>query len=396
MGNVCTRDADSDFEVQPQFQKEPQQTPIEDPYHIQNSNYPVDNYAEPYAAPAPEVEKNQPSNPVYISEPVYQPEEVKPVVEEKPIYEEPVYVAPEPEQKPESIQQAKPQPVVEPVPVEEQKPVRYIAQPEHVPFQGEYVPLSNSNKDMYKLDPTPEADAGFKARPVRDPRKLTTDQDLLTAPQGELHHVPTGNYYYGGLRDNKPHGWGNCVTRNGSWTQGFFKNGKEVSHVRQATYDGKVYEGDFSNGYAQGEGKLYRRNGNVIYSKTWNKGLPQGKFIEKDSKGNFIFEGAQTQKGIDGPCKLYKKDFTVTGTFKDGTATEPLTKTYTSGVVYQGKLDANLLEHGYGKSDLGGGRKYEGIYYHGKPHGTGFLINEDGRLVKQKYNHGVYNRPPRP
>ena len=72
--------------------------------------------------------------------------------------------------------------------------------------------------------------------------------------------------------------------------------------------DTLLFEGKYSNGEKNGEGKEYNDNGKLIFEGRYSKGKRNGKGIEYDKDGKVIFKGEYSNGIINGKGKEYNKD----------------------------------------------------------------------------------------
>ncbi|CDW87367.1 morn repeat protein [Stylonychia lemnae] len=159
-----------------------------------------------------------------------------------------------------------------------------------------------------------------------------------------------------GLRDGR----GTQTWVDGSYYEGYWKNGKSHGRGRLIHSVGDVYEGLWVNDMANGKGKLVIYEGPVYVGDFLND-QQTGKGIETLPSGDY-YEGSFVNGAKEGQ-----------GVFK-----------WVDGSMYSGQFKQNMI-HGYGKYTWADGRCYQGYWIKGKMHGKGVFTWLDGRKYEGEY-----------
>ncbi|MDF2650751.1 MAG: hypothetical protein K0Q73_6556 [Paenibacillus sp.] len=181
-------------------------------------------------------------------------------------------------------------------------------------------------------------------------------------------------------------------------------NGKPDGRGKLVHKGTLLYEGDFKEGFVEGQGKMYDVNNPASYyegSFQNNRFQGQGKLVYDD--GDY-YVGPFVNGMREGSAKMYLKDGTLAfdGLFKDDARNGLGTGYYGADYKYVG-LYANNRFHGQGKMYYKGnldfegewnqeqkvrGKKYvngelvyDGSYRNDKPHGYGTFINKSGETT---------------
>ena len=187
---------------------------------------------------------------------------------------------------------------------------------------------------------------------------------------------------------NEYHGYGKLYNKNGELIyEGEFKNGKRHGKGKlKVDIDGKVlfYEGEFENGELKETFRIYdvaldENDKYTGYGKLYNDKselIYAGEF----KNGKFHGRGIEKKTWYD----TVKKKVFFNGNFKNGIVTETFE-------IYDGALDENGKYTGYGKLYDGeiGKLIYEGEFKNGQRHGKGKEYSDDGKVVYEgAYKNG--------
>ena len=122
--------------------------------------------------------------------------------------------------------------------------------------------------------------------------------------------------------------------------------------------DGSIYSGDFKNGDKNGVGICFYP-GQMVYRGNWSNGLPDG-------RGTMELANGERQAGLweKGKLKSNQSDY--------GRARTPAPNTL------EEKCLSGNCENGYGVYQSADGRRYDGPFKDGKPHGNGIYYFPNG------------------
>ncbi len=158
--------------------------------------------------------------------------------------------------------------------------------------------------------------------------------------------------------------------KNGSNYIGELKNGKRDGYGQYAYVNGSQYEGNWKNGEKHGDGKLIYNSG-AFYQGSWENGKRHGIGVYIDSRGN-KYIGKWNSGMKRGFFKVvYQNDDVFEGVFEHDTI-----KMIEMKVSELGKNEKNPFEGMYrphGILTLKDGRKYCGQMKNKSPHGYGAM-----------------------
>lgn len=130
--------------------------------------------------------------------------------------------------------------------------------------------------------------------------------------------------------------------------------------------DGSYYVGENVSGKPHGKGRLYDKNGSLVYHGDWENGSFHG-------IGRALYPDGQ-----------------YSGQFVHGKREGTGTYRYDNGNVFQGTLRKNQFV--FGSMRYTNGDTYEGEWKNYKPHGLGKIIFKNGGERKGKWKDGVYQK----
>ena len=227
---------------------------------------------------------------------------------------------------------------------------------------------------------TDEAGEALDKHMLRNIQTIPSLHEYQRNPIGMLLLKSTRRTYYGQMDGGVPNGWGISITRLGNAFEGIYKNGKLVSHARWYTPDGNLYEGQMISKQKHGKGRLIRPDGRILSCENWRFDKPVGQYEEYDKDHNLTFRGARTDKGdLTGPCLVVTEVSTIEGCFREGAPAGTFTVCYANGSRYKGELDSQLRESGTGDFTFVDGRRFQGPFLAGHPHGTGWFFTDSGK-----------------
>lgn len=231
--------------------------------------------------------------------------------------------------------------------------------------------------------------------------------------------------YYGFVKNNKPDGEGELITRNKDTIFGEWKNGKLDGYAEVLTEDyyvegewgqgmlnghayfiypnSSVYNGDFLNGKKSGYGEYFYQDelyqgewkddkfhgfghysyaDGKSYSGDWKEGIQDG--IGTFETEEILYFGSLANGSVNGYGEvLYKNSGDIYyGDFEESIKSGTGTYLFEDGNSYQGEF-VNDLFNGVGVFTFNDGTEYHGDFYNGKIYGEGslYLIENDETLV---------------
>ncbi|KAM3137147.1 hypothetical protein pb186bvf_010693 [Paramecium bursaria] len=184
---------------------------------------------------------------------------------------------------------------------------------------------------------------------------------------GEGQLIVHGNYQYNGHFENGAfHGYGN-LHQGELVYEGQFKDGNFNGTGKMIMASHDVYVGLFLNGQFHGEGQYVWSNGD-IYSGSFKNGKQQGMGLFQNKE--YIYEGEWMQDK--------KQGFGVI-TFQD------------SQIKFQGQfINDQIDESQQVLIKYPNGRIYQGQIKDLKPHGEGYLADENGQQFNGQFKDGIY------
>ncbi len=177
--------------------------------------------------------------------------------------------------------------------------------------------------------------------------------------------------YYGGTKNNKPHGLGKIIDKNGI----------------------VLFKGNYTNNTWDGFGALYYSDGTLQYVGDFKDNNYNGKGISYYKNGSIFIDGTFENGKANGFCKIYCEDGSLgyEGECKNDLPFGRGTHFYVNGnKMYEGFFDENGLLDGEGTEYYENGNiRYRGTFSDGVYHGSGTIYSESGkRIGTYKYNKG--------
>ena len=154
--------------------------------------------------------------------------------------------------------------------------------------------------------------------------------------------------------------------------------------------DGSKYEGEFQNGWRNGQGIEYYKNGNPKYNGKWENDKYHGYGTYTELNGDKYTGDFQKGWRHGNGTLTYSNGDKYTGMFNydqfnnDGILTYANGSKY-EGQFYNGKFDGDgILTYYYGT-------KYEGEFKNDKYHGQGTITYADGSKYEGEFKNGNYH-----
>eukprot|EP01016_Furgasonia_blochmanni_P003201 TRINITY_DN11255_c0_g1_i5.p1 TRINITY_DN11255_c0_g1~~TRINITY_DN11255_c0_g1_i5.p1 ORF type:complete len:621 (-),score=70.11 TRINITY_DN11255_c0_g1_i5:256-2076(-) len=214
--------------------------------------------------------------------------------------------------------------------------------------------------------------------------------------------LPNGDVYTGEWVDGKLEGKGHAEQEDGVY-DGYYLNNKEHGKGIKIYKDGSSYDGEWKDGYAQGRGTFKSFDGSV-YIGEFERGLKQGRGTKKFPEGD-RYEGEWREDVMWGygtmiyapTDPMSKKNVQYTGQWKFGVFHGQGLIVYENGSFYEGNWE-NGLRHGEGKEVIVVKEKtderealvdtYIGQFENDQPHGYGIMNRHDGSCYKGQWYKG--------
>lgn len=217
-------------------------------------------------------------------------------------------------------------------------------------------------------------------------------QQFQEGKEKTLRDKETGGVYQGKVHRGVPHGWGKVVGADGSYTEGFFQEGKPSLWVRRISPSGLVYAGEIRDDQAHGKGVQTEPSGRTIDCQTWVRGEPEGYTVVSclvGGKTKTVYRGGlkKGKKHGEGTFYFEKTKTTYSGTFVEDLLQGRGKAVGENGESYQGEFK-NGQENGQGAKIFVDGRMFKGKFLNGKPHGEGLLTNDQGEQIKVTFKEG--------
>lgn len=220
-------------------------------------------------------------------------------------------------------------------------------------------------------------------------RNSLRENNLISVEDIEL--VDQSRYTGTMLRANNgyevvKHGFGVQVWKDGAMYEGEWRNGKANGQGKFSHTNGDIYDGEFKEDRAYGQGIYYHKNGSK-YIGSWKDDLKDGFGREEWEDGSYY----------EGHFKAGAKHGQGTYKWADGSSYEGVWVNnnieghgryeWPDGRIYEGSWKENKL-HGKGVYSWGDGRKYDGFYVEDKKQGFGTYYWPDGRQYQGFWHNG--------
>ena len=175
---------------------------------------------------------------------------------------------------------------------------------------------------------------------------------------GPIKSKSTGNTYFGGILNGVPHGYGKFVSSDGTYIEGYFKNGFPDYKILRVCSSGEAYNGGWQDDKRHGHGTYLTAEG-VITEADWSDDKVHGTCVITDKDGETTFRGRMVKNRKEGNCffKDSKKNLIYKGDYRDG------------------------LFYGFGVLIYSEG-VYHGTFKIGKKEGYGVLKTKDDKILK--------------
>ena len=199
-----------------------------------------------------------------------------------------------------------------------------------------------------------------------------------------------GSYYIGFWKNGLRNGKGKLFDKNGKLIyEGDWVNDKREGFGKCGSDPGHYYIGQLKNNCFNGKGKLYDNEGKLLY---------EGDFVNNEIEGfgklkledNYYYLGELKNRKPNGKGKVYNNNgfLLYEGDFVNGDFEGLGRFNYYQGFYYIGQWK-NHFRHGLGKYyDIKGNLRYDGGWVNDKPEGIGKIIQEDGKYYYGEIKNG--------
>ena len=217
------------------------------------------------------------------------------------------------------------------------------------------------------------------------PVLTTENQDKLELKKNIV--LENKSIYYGEFNTEKniKEGRGILIWPNGAKYTGYFQN--NMQNIKGTMYhiDGDIYEGEWLNNKANGEGKFIHKG--IIYEGQWKNDKQNGHGKESWKNGSY-YEGDFVNGKKEGKGKFVWADgSSYEGDFKDNTFNGKGKYIWENKREYIGDWINGKME-GKGVFTWPDGRRFEGNYVNDKKEGYGEYYWNDGRIFKGMWKNG--------
>jgi len=201
----------------------------------------------------------------------------------------------------------------------------------------------------------------------------------------------SGDVFDGYWKDNKPDGQGTFNFHNGTTYAGNFLNGRFHNYgVLSCTASGTKYEGEWANGFKEGNGRMEYQDGSS-YDGCWKGGLREGKgtFTSKN-EGVYTGEWQGDLKHGKGTMEFFSGNV-YDGTWKQGMFNGKGKMIYSAGSInfFEGEWAQNM-KNGKGVMHYSNGDVFEGQFKDDLMHGLGIYSYANGVQISGKWTFGVH------
>ena len=220
------------------------------------------------------------------------------------------------------------------------------------------------------------------------PELTTENKDKIEIKKNMI--LDDKSIYYGEYNTEKniKEGRGILIWPNGAKYTGYFQN--NMQNIKGKIYhaDGDIYEGEWLDDKANGEGKYIRKG--LIYEGQWKNDRQNGHGIEKLDDGSY-YEGDFVNGKKEGKGKYVWADgSSYIGEFKDNAFNGKGKYIWDNRREYDGDWVKGKME-GKGIFKWPDGRRFEGNYVNDKKEGYGEYFFSDGKIFKGMWKNGLQN-----
>lgn len=186
--------------------------------------------------------------------------------------------------------------------------------------------------------------------------------------------------YTGGFKDDKFHGFGTRVYKDGGTYRGMWRNGQRHIRGAQRWPDGATYVGGYNMGHFSGVGTLRLADGDT-YTGEWHRGKRSGRGVRAYAPAPLDgrrFDGEWEADHIVRGRMEYADGAVVEGDFKQGRPHgEASMRHHPCEATYKGQW-RDGMPWGNGRLEWPNGDTYVGEWVHAEPHGEGTFTRVDG------------------
>uniref|UniRef100_UPI00333F822F C13 family peptidase n=1 Tax=Castellaniella defragrans TaxID=75697 RepID=UPI00333F822F len=198
--------------------------------------------------------------------------------------------------------------------------------------------------------------------------------------------LPNGGRYCGQLQNGKLHGHGRIDWGLGRYYEGEFRDGfmEGDGHLVQPARD-LDYKGQFQRGELHGKG-LWQQGDEYVYEGEFVQGVMEGQGRLALYKGAYVYEGLFKHDKLDGQARMTDSSGTVMeGQFKGYQPVGPVIMTWPTGDRYEGPLRGNA-PHGKGAWTRADKAVVRGEFEYGDVEGKATITYPDGAVYTGSVN----------
>lgn len=202
-------------------------------------------------------------------------------------------------------------------------------------------------------------------------------------------HINNSEIYSGSVNnENKKHGFGTSIYKNGSKYTGFWEKNIFEGWGEMIDSEANIYQGLFSNGFLNGKGEKFSSNGNH-YEGEFLDGLRNGEGIETTKE--HVYEGNFENDKKNKKGKLIYKNIkdSYEGNFLDNNITGKGEYKWENGDIFIGDF-INGKMHGRGLYKWPDGGEYEGEYINNIKEGNGRFKWSNGKIYEGPFIGGNF------
>jgi hypothetical protein len=200
-------------------------------------------------------------------------------------------------------------------------------------------------------------------------------------------HINNNEIYTGSINlENKKHGYGISIYRNGSKYSGFWELNIFEGWGEMIDSEGNIIHSKFLNGFANGLGEKHSLNGNY-YEGEFVDGLRSGKGVESTNEHNYEGNFENDKKNKHGKLVYKNMKDSYEGNFTDNNITGKGEYKWENGDQFFGDF-INGKMHGSGLYKWPDGGEYEGEYINNIKEGIGRFKWSNGKIYEGPFFGG--------